>query len=158
MFQILQPCNERRWEELPVDAGDARRRYCDVCSRHVHAMARYSAEEWAELSAGGKRVCGMLAEAPLPSRRRWMVWASWMAAARMAWARGESSLLIVKVVDPSRAALPEAVCNSASWWAIVGSAQNGRDGSGGIRFADWRGMWTCTRSGLGRSQHNFGLR
>jgi hypothetical protein len=93
MFVILEPCQQRTWQELP---GDDRRRFCDVCGHHVYAVNRYSMGELTALrEAGGGKLCGMVAPVP---RRRWVV-LGLLSAARMAW--GETGRVRFVVRDPA---------------------------------------------------------
>ena len=52
-FAILNPC-AKRWTDL---SGDGRKRFCDECQTHVHALDQYSVREFEELKRNSGRVC-----------------------------------------------------------------------------------------------------
>lgn len=70
-FAIVSPC-PKRWGDLH---GDERKRHCDVCQRSVHAIERYSIEEWDQIWRESEgRVCGFLGgESPAKLRSRRVV-------------------------------------------------------------------------------------
>jgi hypothetical protein len=102
MFVIVQPCEQRTWQELP---GDDRRRFCDVCGHHIYAVNRYSTGELAALrEAGGGKLCGMVGPTPRP-RRRWVV-LGLLSAVRVVF--GQSARVRFVLTDQRSVRIPQA--------------------------------------------------
>ncbi len=49
-LKIAEPCSER-WDEM---TGDEKRRFCDVCSKHVHNLSAMTSQEARALLAASK--------------------------------------------------------------------------------------------------------
>ena len=103
MFKILNPCR-KTWAGLK---GDDRRRFCDDCGQHVHAVESYSPQEQQALLASREPLCIMDAPAPLarPSRRALFAM-SLLASARPLWA--ETGGLRINVVDATQTGVGQA--------------------------------------------------
>lgn len=70
---IVNPCTKKTWAELP---GDDRRRVCDTCNTHVHALEHCTESEQDEIwRTSPGRVCGYLTGTPStrPSRRQVLI-------------------------------------------------------------------------------------
>lgn len=130
---IANPCSQRTWTELP---GDDRRRFCDVCHTHVHALDLYSGEERAELWRVSRgRVCGYIKRPglPPPTRRQLLVSAILALASPLCAQDREIQII---VTDAAGGVLPGAEVSLLDARG-VGTAVQRSGASGDVR---WTGL------------------
>lgn len=86
---IKSPCHQN-WDEMD---GDAAKRFCGLCRKHVHNFSEMSAEEVNQLLATDDKVCvrfrrkpdgTILTKSPIVSRRGWLARATACAASVVA--------------------------------------------------------------------------
>jgi len=97
---------QKRWTEL---SGNGRRRFCETCQTHVHAIEQYSPEEWASIwRERTGPICGLLCgESPIEprSRRAVLVGALLTAVAPL---MAQSGRVRVRVMDSTDHPLSQA--------------------------------------------------
>ncbi len=98
---IPNPC-PKRWKDL---AGDDRRRFCETCGTHVHAVGGYSVEQWQALVASGPVCAYSEGETTAAPRSRRAVVAGALLTT-IAPLLAQSGSLRVRVVDASGAVIP----------------------------------------------------
>ena len=104
-FAILRPCS-KNWAELQ---GNGQKRYCETCRTDVHAIEKYSPEEWTRIwNESGGHVCGYLeGESPEPPRSRRAVLVGALLTA-ISPLMAQNGRVRIRVTDRAGAPVPSA--------------------------------------------------
>jgi hypothetical protein len=146
VFTILQPCTQRRWDQLP---GDGATRFCDACGESVHRVSPENAAEIRRRVEAGEKVCGFLPPPP-PKRRSLLRTALVLCAQPLFGGSGQLKVKVVEHPDSSREGARVIVSNRKTSFEAI----SGPDGI--ALFPKLPGGDYVARASLGKDLATFG--